>query len=91
MDEQVILTFSNHRHSINWYETFKHPITVYRFNDAPEELKAYSTSGGDEDWIAVIPNTFKHEHINWLDSLGVCAVETYKLDCGFWIAIGSHA
>ena len=30
-------------------------IKIYRFDDAPQHLKDLSTNGGDEDWIAVLP------------------------------------
>lgn len=30
-------------------------IIIWRWVDAPAELKALSTHGGDEDWLAVVP------------------------------------
>lgn len=32
------------------------PILLYEFNNAPDELKALSEHGGDEDGIALIPS-----------------------------------
>lgn len=30
-------------------------LQVWKFEDAPEEFRALSTSGGDEDWLALVP------------------------------------
>lgn len=30
-------------------------ITVYPWDSAPEELRALSQHGGDEDWVVVVP------------------------------------
>jgi hypothetical protein len=30
-------------------------ITMWRFEDAPAVLRALSTNGGDEDWLAIVP------------------------------------
>lgn len=30
-------------------------ITVWRFDDAPEEYRNLSTHGGDEDWVIFVP------------------------------------
>lgn len=32
------------------------PILVWRFYDAPEEYRALSGHGGDEDWLAFVPD-----------------------------------
>ena len=32
-------------------------ITIWRYQDAPPELRALSTHGGDEDWLAVVPRS----------------------------------
>jgi hypothetical protein len=34
------------------------PISIWRFHEAPEELRALSPHGGDEDWLAELPPTF---------------------------------
>ena len=31
-------------------------IIVWKFYDAPEELRKLSDNGGDEDWLAIVPN-----------------------------------
>lgn len=74
------------------------PIKVWKFEDAPEELKNMSTSGGDEDWIALIPPSYKNEYIGFLDegtSFGCCSVDEFFIHIGFYegytVLIGSHA
>lgn len=70
-------------------------IRVWRFEDAPESLRAYSTNGGDEDWLAVVPPDVEGRHyIPWLQpgsSFGVCDVHRFELPDGTAIYIGSHA
>lgn len=36
----------------------KHPIMLWRFEEAPDELQKLSTNGGDEDWLAEIPPAY---------------------------------
>jgi len=43
-------------------------IRVWRFQDAPEELKELSNHGGDEDWLALIPPKLKDAYIPWIES-----------------------
>lgn len=33
----------------------KEPIKVWEWSDAPEEFRALSTHGGDEDWVVFVP------------------------------------
>lgn len=71
-------------------------IRVWRFHDAPEELQALSTNGGDEDWLALIPPKLAEDWIGWLDSgssFGCCSVDSYTHPelPGFVVKIGSHA
>jgi hypothetical protein len=33
----------------------KAPILIWPFYDAPEEMKALSRHGGDEDWVLAMP------------------------------------
>ena len=40
----------------------KPPIHVWPFHDAPQAYRDMSPHGGDEDWIALIPDLH-----NWLD------------------------
>ena len=32
-------------------------ITIWQFDDAPAVLRALSTNGGDEDWLAIVPKS----------------------------------
>jgi len=72
-------------------------ITVWRFEDAPEELRDLSTNGSDEDWIAEVPPYFNGEYINWLDNgtgdFGCFSIDTYPHPSKpMWtIYIGCHA
>lgn len=68
-------------------------IKIYKFNDAPEELKKLSTNGGDEDWIAIIPPSLQDEYIPWFEegnSFGCFKVEEYMLGNGDKVLIGCH-
>lgn len=72
-------------------------ITVWRFRDAPEHLRALSNNGGDEDWLALLPKGLNSESIlwevSWLESnqfapCGPPQVTEYK---GQVVVIGSHS
>lgn len=67
-------------------------ILIWRFDDAPGELQALSTNGGDEDWIALLPRTMKDEWIPWLDvdAFGCCSRDQYDYE-GRAVIIGCHA
>lgn len=70
-------------------------ITIYRFEDAPDELKGLSTNGGDEDWIALVPKAFVHNmYLGWLERIDTCQ-EPEVLDHptlpDYEVWIGSHA
>lgn len=67
-------------------------ILIWRFDDAPGELQALSTNGGDEDWVALLPAAMKDEWIPWLDvdAFGCCSRDRYEYD-GRTVIIGSHA
>jgi hypothetical protein len=69
-------------------------ITVWRFQDAPPEYQALSHNGGDEDWLAFIPDGFPGGEPHWMgDSAdrGWCNItESYDVDGGH-VVIGSHA
>ena len=74
----------------------KEPIQIWSFYDAPEELQSLSDNGGDEDWVAIIPEHLKDEWIGWLEegtSFGCCRVQ--ELDHptlkGYKVRIGSHS
>lgn len=68
------------------------PILVWRFADAPADLKALSPHGGDEDWLALVPAGFMG-YIGWLDygPFGVCDISRHQQDDGTTVYIGAHA
>lgn len=71
-------------------------IRVWRFNDAPDELKALSNHGGDEDWLALVPPLLVDEYIPWIEEscgFGRCcvSVHTHPELSGYHIRIGAHA
>jgi hypothetical protein len=43
------------------------PIQIWRFADAPEELRRLSPHGGGEDWLAVIPAPLAESNIAWMN------------------------
>jgi hypothetical protein len=69
------------------------PIKVWDWDDAPEELKALSPHGGDEDWVALIPKHYADRYIGWLecDAFGCCDASTHSLPDGSIVRIGAHA
>jgi hypothetical protein len=74
--------------------TMTDPILVWRFDDAPEEFRALSTHGGDEDWIAVFPVGFEGEWVGWAEegtSFGVCSVSEHLAPDGRVVLIGAHS
>jgi len=75
-------------------------IRIWRFHDAPADLRALSNNGGDEDWLAVIPPSIFHadedDWIGWMEaghSFGCCDVSRYEHPtlAGYQVRIGSHA
>lgn len=70
------------------------PIQVWSFDKAPEELKTLST-GGDEDWVAVVPPEYGDTYIPWLDdgNFGPCSVHCYDhpTKLGYKVKIGTHS
>ncbi len=74
----------------------KTPITVWKFEDAPRDLQALSKLGGDEDWIAVVPDYLENEYIGWLQE--GTAFGRYKIQefdhpsiRGYKVKIGNHS
>lgn len=72
------------------------PIIVWSFYKAPEELKALSPHGGDEDWLAEIPPNHVGEYIGWLEDghgFGCCDVSEHDHPMfeGWKVRIGAHA
>lgn len=69
-------------------------IKVWRFEDAPAELRARTPHGGDEDWLALVPATMADEWIPWLDDYGPFGrseISKEVLPDGSVLYIGAHA
>lgn len=71
-------------------------IRVWRWEDAPEELKSLSRHGGDEDWVALIPPKLANEWIGWMEegtAFGCCDVSEHAHPelPGYVVKIGAHA
>lgn len=76
----------------------KEPIKIWKFEDAPEQLRERSTNGGDEDWVALIPPYLKDEWLGFLESgtsFGCCDVDEILIPAGkykgYELRIGSHS
>lgn len=72
------------------------PIRVWLFEHAPKGFQALSQSGGDEDWVALVPPEYETRYIPWLDGIDTCNdPEMHVLQKGLykgWRAyIGCHA
>lgn len=70
------------------------PIIVWRFEDAPENLRNLSTNGGDEDWIAIIPPHLREAYISWIETGSFDSCHTPQViqrKDGSVVYIGSHA
>jgi len=72
-------------------------IMVWRFEDAPVVYQDLSPHGGDEDWVAFIPQGFikKHgDYVSWCDPengpFGVCHISEHQVTNGI-VRIGAHA
>ena len=68
-------------------------IQVWPFEGAPAEYKALSEHGGDEDWLAFVPDCLADRWIGWLESgtsFGVCDVSEHRVEGGI-VRIGAHA
>ncbi len=69
-------------------------IRVWPFYEAPKELQALSPHGGDEDWLAVVPQALVDSWIPWLEEgrgFGACDVSEHLQDDGSKVFIGAHA
>lgn len=67
-------------------------ITVWRWEDAPDDLRYLSNHGGDEDWVAVVPADMACP--NWIcegGPFGCCSVSEHNLVDGETVYIGAHA
>lgn len=69
------------------------PALVWRFQDAPKELRALSTVGGGEDWLALFPPNYAGGAEVWWSkentAFGNCS-EEHVLKGGAVVRIGSH-
>lgn len=68
-------------------------IKVWHFEDAPEEYRQLSKHGGDEDWVAFIPESLKDDYIGWTESFtsfGCSGVDEHEVPGGV-IRIGAHS
>lgn len=67
-------------------------ISIYRWEDAPQAWRDLSTNGGDEDWIAFVPESLKSEYMPFLEEgLGFGnSVEVCDIPGGV-VFISSHA
>jgi hypothetical protein len=71
------------------------PITIWRYEDAPEEYKQHFESS-DCDWIAHVPKDYLKQHHYvpiWLDSpvFGCCEVDEFTLDNGDILRASYHS
>lgn len=68
-------------------------IRLWRWEDAPQELRDLSPHGGGEYWLALVPPKLVGEWTPWIDNLGVCRVTTHlhpELQ-EYQVIIGAHA
>ena len=79
-------------------EPEQRPIEVWRFEDAPENLRALSDHGGDEDWVAALPPEYCDDYIGWMEAghlggFGCCDVSEHEHPNrpGWIVKIGAHA
>lgn len=69
-------------------------IQVWRWKDAPQEFRALSQHGGDEDWVALVPKELADYPISWMEdgtAFGWCSVDSHTLESGDVVRIGAHA
>lgn len=79
------------------YLTIARHAIVYRFSEAPAELRALSENGGDEDWLVVVPREWLTGWdgtgpLTWIDRMASCNdPDRYDLPDGRIVFIGSHS
>lgn len=67
------------------------PIRVWCFVDAPKEYRELSERGGDEDWVAFVPDSVDVTYCLWLsEGLFGDDVDVYQVDGGV-VHISAHA
>lgn len=73
------------------------PCTVWRFHDAPQELRDLSTNGGDEDWLVEVPPIGIADEYGlpeWIlstDSMEEPKTYPHPTRPGWTVVIGAHA
>lgn len=68
-------------------------ISVWSFCDAPRKYQVLSDHGGDEDWVAFVPDRVKLMWIGWMQegtAFGCCRVSEHTVEGGV-VRIGAHA
>jgi hypothetical protein len=68
-------------------------IKVWSFYDAPQKYRDLSGHGGDEDWLAFVPECMKENYIGWMEEgtpFGRFNVEEHIVKGGV-VRIGAHA
>lgn len=66
-------------------------IVVWEWWGAPGELRSLSNFGGDEDWLALLPN---EDVPLWMEGgtpFASCKLRVYPLGDGRFVAIGTHS
>ena len=49
------------------------PALVWKFEEAPENLRYLSTNGGDEDWLVELPSGWEsYGTPSWIEALDTC-------------------
>lgn len=68
-------------------------IRLWRWADAPEKYRRLSQHGGDEDYVAYIPNELQDVayHLDSGSWFGVCDVQLVEQTNGSLVLIGAHA
>lgn len=68
---------------------------VWRFHEAPKELRALSTNGGDEDWLVEIPKEWEEKYFTgWIDTLDAGLQprgHKHPSKPGWMVYIGAHS
>ena len=66
-------------------------VRIWRWREAPGELRFLSDHGGDEDWVCLVPKEMVDDYLPFIHSLGVCRVSNHSLTDGRKVFIGAHA
>lgn len=66
-------------------------VRIWKWWEAPGELRFLSDHGGDEDWVCLVPKEMVGDYLPFIDALGVCRVSEHTLTDGRKVFIGAHA